>query len=180
MTSRSPKPTFVLWLTGLPCSGKTTIADEVARRFQARSISYEQIDGDAVRQVLKDNEFGIGHRERHVRNIGWAASLLARHGVVAIVSLVSPTQSARTDARQMANRFVEVYLSTPLDVCERRDVKGMYKRARAGDISQFTGVSSLYEAPTGAEVAIDTSSCSVAEAADRIFAYLKAEGLVDG
>lgn len=165
-------PGTVIWLTGLSGAGKTTIARALAAELAARGDAIEMLDGDALRDLLPDTGFSPQERDRHVRRTGFMASRLAHHGVTVIAALISPSADARAFVRSICRRFVEVYVSTPLEECERRDPKQLYARARRGDLLQFTGVSAPYEPPTQAEVVIDTRTCSVDEAVRLVLAAL--------
>jgi adenylylsulfate kinase len=156
----------VLWFTGLPASGKTTVADWVAAQLSARGLPVERLDGDAVRQVFPETGFTHDERDAHLRRIGYLASRLEAHGVFVVASFVSPYAASRRFVRELCHSFVEVYVSTPLEECERRDPKGLYAQARRGEVANFTGVSDPYEVPESPEVSIDTSRLSV-EAAGR-------------
>ncbi len=165
---------FCLWLTGLPSSGKTTIARELVPRLQARGWRTELLDGDEVRRGLSaDLGFDRASREAHARRVAFVAKLLARAGVVPIVALISPYRSSRARAREEIGRFVELYVSTPLDVCRSRDVKGLYRRAFAGEIREMTGVDDPYEVPEHPEVVIDTVALSPGQSADYVMRELE-------
>lgn len=172
-------PGFVIWLTGVPCSGKSTIAEAVAARLQSQASSLlvgglEVLDGDEFRREL-GHELGFSrqHRDLNVQRLGYVASLLARNGTSVLVAAVSPYRQARDAVRGRIARFVEVHVHCPSSVCEARDVKGMYAKARAGSISNFTGVSDPYEPPENPELTLDTSAISVGEAVSRILAVLQ-------
>jgi adenylylsulfate kinase len=149
---------FTVWLTGLPCSGKSTLARNLARRFLRRGRRVEVLDGDLVRQSLS---YGLGFsredRDRNVLRVAFVANLLARNGVVVIVAIVSPYRAAREQARRSVHGFFEVHVDCPVAECERRDVKGMYKRARAGELQGFTGVDDPYEVPRDPELTLATN-----------------------
>jgi adenylylsulfate kinase len=162
----SPGP--VIWLTGLSGAGKTTIGRALGQALTERGHAVELLDGDVLRQLLPGTGFSPQDRDRHVRRTGVMASRLAHHGVTVVAALISPTAAAREFVRSICPRFIEVYVSTPLDECERRDPKQLYARARQGEIQDFTGVSSPYEPPVNAEVIIDTRTCSVADAVARV------------
>ncbi|MCI4353713.1 MAG: adenylyl-sulfate kinase [Thermoplasmata archaeon] len=168
---------FCLWLTGLPCSGKTTISHELAPRLVDRGRRIELLDGDEVRRGLSsDLGFDRSSREQHAKRVTFVAKLLARNGVIPIVALISPYASSRAQARQEVSQFVEVYIRTPVEVCEQRDVKGLYKRARAGEIHEFTGVDDPYEVPLRPEITVDTTRMTPAESADYVLGELERLG----
>ena len=162
----------VLWFTGLSGAGKSTIAHEVYERLGRTSIEAEYVDGDAIRDRFPNTGFSKEERDAHVRRVGFLASRLEHHGVVVLCALISPYAAARAQVRRMCRRFVEIYVSTPLSECERRDVKGLYDRARRGEIANFTGVSDPYEPPLAPELEIDTRIVSVADAADLVISAL--------
>jgi adenylylsulfate kinase len=162
----------VLWFTGLPASGKSTVADWVAGQLTARGLPVERLDGDAIRQIFPETGFTHDERDAHLRRIGYLASKLEAHGVFVVASFVSPYAASRRFIREVCHAFVEVYVSTPLEECERRDPKGLYARARRGEIANFTGISDPYEAPESPEVSIDTSRLSVAAAGAEVLRAL--------
>ena len=164
----TPPAPAVIWFTGLSGAGKTTIARQVAERLRELGGPVELLDGDEIRAVFPNVGFSRPERDAHIQRVGHAAALLEKHGVTTIVSLVSPYRDSRDFVRGLCRRFIEVYVSTPIEECERRDVKGLYDRARRGEVPQFTGVSDPYEAPTAAELVIDTRRLSPDEAADRV------------
>ncbi|MGI0070846.1 MAG: adenylyl-sulfate kinase [Thermoplasmata archaeon] len=175
---RAP-PGFCVWLTGLPSAGKTTIAKELLPRLVARGWYADLLDGDEIRRGLSaDLGFDRKSREAHARRVAFCAKLLARNGAVPVVALISPYRSSRAAAREEVGRFVEVYVSTPLAVCETRDVKGLYRRARAGEIKEMTGIDDPYEVPEHPEITVDTVRLSPAESADFIVAELERLGWV--
>ncbi|MBA4388478.1 MAG: adenylyl-sulfate kinase [Verrucomicrobia bacterium] len=162
----------VVWFTGLSGSGKSTIADWLAKALRKKGVDIERLDGDQIRNCFPGTGFGREDREEHLKRVGWVASLLEKHGVTVIATFVSPYISSRKLIRQMCRNFVEVYVSTPLEECERRDVKGLYKKARAGVLKNFTGIDDPYEAPRKPEITIDTTGMSVAEAGRLVLEYL--------
>jgi len=162
----------VLWFTGLPGSGKSTVADWVAEQLRARGWPVERLDGDAVRRIFPETGYTREERDAHLRRIGYLASKLEAHGVFVVASFVSPYAESRDFVRSVCNSFVEIYVSTPLEECERRDPKGLYARARRGEIANFTGVSDPYEPPPAPEVTIDTSRLSLAAAGAAVLGVL--------
>jgi adenylylsulfate kinase len=157
--TRSPAP--VLWFTGLSGSGKSTIAVKVHEALARRGTEVEYIDGDALRAVFPATGFTRAEREEHLRRTGYMASRLAAHGVTVVASFVSPYRDSRDFIRRLCPGFVEIYVATPLEECERRDVKGLYARARRGEIRNFTGIDDPYEAPERPELTLDTRALSV-------------------
>jgi adenylyl-sulfate kinase len=157
---------FCLWLTGLPSAGKTTIARELRPRFDARGYPVEILDGDELRRWLStDLGFDRASRETQAMRAAAIAKEVTRRGGVAIVSLISPYQNSRARARAGIGRFVEVYVSTPVEECERRDVKGLYRKARAGELRGLTGVDDPYEPPDRPEICVNTAQMSPSESA---------------
>lgn len=162
----------VLWLTGLSGSGKTTLARRVLAALEQRGGRVEHLDGDEMRRLFPGTGFTKEERDMNVRRAGHLAGLLEKHGVFVIASFVSPYAGARDFARGQCRRFAEVYVSAPLSVCEQRDVKGLYARARRGDIRGLTGVDDPYEPPRQAELVIDSAHLSVDDAFARLMAYV--------
>jgi adenylylsulfate kinase len=168
----STREPAVIWFTGLSGAGKSTIAREVRSRLAAAGARVEYLDGDEIRSLFPNTGFSRPERDSHIRRIGFLASRLEHHGVFVICALVSPYLESRADVRRLCRRLVEIHVSTPLSECERRDVKGLYKRARRGEITNFTGIDDIYEPPTAPELRIDTSEMSVDEAAEQVMATL--------
>ena len=169
----------VVWFTGLSGSGKTTVSAAVAARLKSRGAKVEALDGDVVRDVLTTTGFSRPEREAHIRRAGYMASRLEQHGVFVLASFVSPYRESRQFVRGLCRNFIEVYVSTPLEECERRDVKGLYARARRGEISNFTGIDDPYEAPLAPELVLDTSALTIDEAGARVLSVLRTrEGMV--
>ena len=168
---------FTLWLTGLSGSGKSTIAGLVAPELERRGLLVERLDGDVVRTHLSHGlGFSREDRDANVERIGWVASRLTRHGAAVVVSAISPYEVARRRARALVEEFglfVEVYVAAPVEECERRDVKGLYARARAGEIPEFTGVSDPYEEPADPELRLDTTALAPEESARLVLAKLE-------
>jgi len=164
---------FVLWLTGLPCSGKTTIADSVAERLKQAGVKVERLDGDIVRQGLtRDLGFSKEDRDKNIERVTFVAKLLSRNGVAAIVSFVSPYIEKRRHARENTTNFVEIYVKCPVEVCKKRDVKGMYAKAQRGEIKGFTGVDDPYEEPPNPEIVLETDKDTVDESAGKVIEAL--------
>jgi adenylylsulfate kinase len=166
--SGSSAPAPVLWFTGLSGSGKSTIAVRVHEALLGRGTEVEYIDGDALREVFPNTGFTRADREEHLRRTGYMASRLAAHGVTVIASFVSPYRESRDFIRRLCPGFVEIYVATPLDECERRDVKGLYARARRGEIRNFTGIDDPYEVPEHPELTLDTRALSVEQSVERV------------
>jgi adenylylsulfate kinase len=159
----------VLWFTGLSGSGKTTIAHEVEEKLLDAGVPVEILDGDVVRENLsKGLGFSKEDRDTNIRRIAFVAHLLQRNGVFVITAAISPYQAIRDEARAMIKDFVEIYADAPLAVCEERDPKGLYKKARAGEIKGFTGIDDPYEAPENPEVVANTDKEDVAESAQKV------------
>lgn len=168
---REQRPT-VVWFTGLPGSGKTAIARRVHAALHERGLKTEYLDGDAIRGIFPDTGFGPKERDRHIRRVGHLASTLERHGVFVVAAFVSPTKSMRGFVRSQCRSFVEVHVATPLEVCEKRDPKGHYAKARRGELPDFTGVSAPYEEPSSPEVRLETQDADETQSAGRVLAYL--------
>lgn len=173
---------FTLWFTGLSGSGKSTLAQYLTPILIERGCKVEVLDGDEIRENLsKGLGFSKEDRDTNIRRIGYVANLLSRNGVVSITAAISPYQAIRDELRAKSQApFIEIYVEAPLDVLEGRDTKGLYKKARAGIIKNFTGVSDPYEAPVKPEVAVHTADESIEESAEKILAYLKKRGLLKG
>lgn len=172
----------VVWLTGLSGSGKSTLAYALERALVSSGHMAYVLDGDNVRHGLcADLGFSPEDRDENIRRVGEAAALFAQAGVIAIASFISPYREGRDRARSRVGdtRFIEVHLDVPLEVCERRDPKGLYARARAGEIAEFTGISAPYEHPPAPELTIDTDAHDVDACVDMILAYLKEQGFFD-
>jgi len=163
----------VLWFTGLSGSGKSTISEKVYEVLKDRGYEIEHLDGDAVRKVFPTTGFSKEERDNHVKRVGFVASLLQKHGVFVVASFISPYQEARNFVRNMCNDFTEIHISTPLEVCEARDVKGLYAKARNGEIDNFTGISDPYEEPDNPELEIDTTDITPEEGVEMVIEYLK-------
>ena len=171
---------FTLWFTGLSGSGKTTLSKRVQRTLLDRGHKVEILDGDVVRTNLsKGLGFSKEDRDTNIRRIGFVCHLLTRNDVVAIAAAISPYKKVRDENRRLVGRFVEVFCECPLQVLIERDVKGLYKRALAGEIKGFTGIDDPYEAPENPEVTVHTGTQNVDESAAKVIQVLEALGYVD-
>ena len=168
-------PGCCLWFTGLSGAGKSTIANVVVEQLVARGCKVELLDGDEIREHLsKGLTFSKEDRDINVRRIGWVAQVLARNGVISITAAISPYRSLRDELRASINNFVEIHVATPFEVCEDRDVKGLYAKARAGEIPNFTGLDDPYEAPLNPELRVETAGRTPQESAAEVLAWLDA------
>jgi adenylylsulfate kinase len=170
-----------VWLTGLSGSGKSTIAVELEKHLWTRGVRAYILDGDNIRHGLNKNlGFSPEDRTENIRRIGEVAKLFTDAGIAALTAFISPYRADRDQVRALMQPgdFVEVFVECPLEVCEQRDVKGLYQKARAGQIKEFTGISAPYEAPAKPELTIRTHLQSVEESAKQILAYLEERGLV--
>lgn len=170
---------FVLWFTGLSGAGKTTIAQALVPKLHERGIKIERLDGDVVRETLtKDLGFSKEDRDKNIERVTFVAKLLSRNNVGVVSSFISPYAATRDWVRKEVTNFIEVYVSTPIEVCEDRDVKGMYAQARAGKIQNFTGVNDPYEAPVNPELVIPTHEQTLEESVNLVIAYLEEHGYI--
>jgi adenylyl-sulfate kinase len=166
---------LTIWFTGLSGAGKTTLSRAVCERLACRGLPVEPLDGDAVRRNLCHGlGFSKEDRDENIRRIGYVAGLLTRHGVIAVVSAISPYRAVRDEVRAAIGEFVEVYVNAPLWACEERDVKGLYRKARSGEITGFTGVDDPYEPPLHPEVECLTDRETVEECVEKIMSFLHA------
>ena len=168
---------FTVWFTGLPSSGKSTLAERLFAELEARRMKVELLDGDVVRTNLSK---GLGYsredRDTNILRIGWVAERLTYHGVAVVVSAISPYRETRDRVREQVGAFVEVFVSCPLEECIRRDVKGLYQKAMRGEIAEFTGVSDPYEPPLNPEVTVETDQASPEECIELILNSLREKG----
>ena len=163
----------ILWLTGLSGAGKTTIAQQLEHKLRKLDRPVELLDGDVIRQNLsKELGFSREDRDTNVRRVGYVANLLSRNGVIVIVSLISPYRTVRDELRSTLHSFVEIYVNAPLEVCEARDVKGLYAKARSGQIKSFTGIDDPYEPPLTPEITCYTAEETVDESVAKILTWL--------
>ena len=169
---------FVLWLTGLSGAGKSTIANAVAPSLVERGHRVEVLDGDEVRTNLCQGlGFSREDRDTNIARIGYVAGKLAKHGVAVVVAAISPYREARDKVRASVSDFVEVHVAAPVTTCAERDVKGLYAKALAGEIKNFTGVSDPYEPPLQPEIVLRTEQETVQESAEQVLSWLEAKGL---
>lgn len=173
---RNGHKAFVVWFTGLSGSGKSTLADAIEYKLFMDNVSCFSLDGDNVRFGLnQDLGFSAQDRKENLRRIAEVAKLMNNAGLICIASFISPLESDRDLVRQIIgqDRFVEVFVDTPLEECERRDVKGLYAKARRGEIDNFTGISAPYEPPIAPDIQIDTTKTSLEKSVDRIYTFIK-------
>ena len=178
------KKGFTLWLTGLSGAGKTTLAQELTTELKARGVGVEVLDGDNVRTNLsKGLGFSKADRDTNIRRIGYVARLLARNGIGVLSAAISPYREARDEVRSSIEAdgadFIEVFVKCPVEVLAERDVKGLYKKALAGEIKEFTGVSDPYEEPLKPDVIVETNRETVGESAMKIIREIERRGLIE-
>ena len=164
---------FTLWFTGLPCSGKSVVADRLAEVLRGRGLRVERLDGDIVRQSLtRDLGFSRKDRDENIRRVTFVAKLLTRNGVAVLTSFISPYREIRAESRREIGDFIEVYAKCSLEVCIQRDVKGMYQKAMKGEIKEFTGISDPYEEPLNPEILLQTDQETLDESVQRVLRRL--------
>ncbi len=172
---------FVLWFTGLPGAGKTTLANKISEILKEKGYRVEILDGDEIRKGLsKDLGFSKEDREKHNERVMFVAKILSRNGVITLVPLISPYREIRERARSEIPNFIEVYVRCPLDVLIKRDPKGLYKKALAGEIKNLTGLQDTYEEPINPDIVIDTDKLDIQQSVDLILRHLKERNLLDG
>lgn len=173
---------FVVWLTGLPGSGKTTIARGLAERLRSEGYRVELLDGDWARKTISRGAgFTREERRRHLHRVAWVARLLARNGVIVLCSFVSPYRDVRREVREIIEEeapFIEVYVKCSLEECIRRDPKGLYRKALRGEIKHFTGISDPYEPPENPDLVLDTEKEEPAESVEKLYRLLREKGLL--
>jgi adenylyl-sulfate kinase len=170
---------FTVWFTGMSGAGKTTISSLLAERLRAVGAKVEILDGDLVRKHLsKELGFSKADRDENIRRIGFVCEMLTRNGVISIAAAISPYRSVREEVRKRISNFVEIYVDCPLDVLVERDVKGLYKKALAGEIPYFTGITDPYERPLAPEVAVNSSAETPEESLEKVWTKLKDLGLI--
>jgi adenylylsulfate kinase len=170
---------FTVWFTGLPCCGKTTIADQVATRLKKKDYMVERLDGDIIRQGLT-NDLGFSKKDRgeNIRRATFVAKILTRNNVIVLATFVSPYREQRRNARKEIKRFVEVYVRCPVEICMKRDVKGMYQKAREGKIKHFTGVDDPYEEPEHPELIVYTDKETAEDSVNKVLNTIEELGYI--
>lgn len=173
------QPAFTIWITGLPCAGKTTVGKMLTQNLLERGLLVQRLDGDEVRRELC-SDLGFSRADRHTNNlrVAYVAGLLNKWGVVSVVCQVTPYADTRSELRRKLPEFVEVFLDCPLEQLINRDVKGHYKKALAGEIKNFTGINDPYEPPEDPEVYCNTHQLTLAETVTKITGYLEEAGLI--
>lgn len=170
---------FTLWLTGMSGAGKSTISDRLMERFRAGRAKVELLDGDVVRTNLSQGlGFSREDRDTNVRRIGFVSELLSRNGVIAVVAAISPYRATRDEVKRRIPNFVEVYVECPIEVLAERDVKGLYKRALAGEVGNFTGISDPYEPPDNPDVVVRSDKEAPEESVEKVWSELMRRGLI--
>lgn len=166
---------FVIWFTGLPCSGKTTLADSLSPILKKKGIKVERLDGDIVRKGKLSDDLGFikEDRDKNINRINFVSKLLSRNGVAVLASFVSPYKKTRNDIRKNVTNFIEVFVNTSSAECAKRDVKGMWAKAKKGEIKGFTGVDDPYEIPINPDICINTEHETIKESVNKILEYLK-------
>lgn len=180
MTGRNEKKGCTLWFTGMSGSGKSTLSGLLSDRLRAIGARVEVMDGDVVRtQLCRGLGFSREDREENIRRIGFVCELLSRNGVIAIAAAISPYRAGRDELRSRIPNFIEIYMHCPLEVLVERDVKGLYKKALAGEIPNFTGISDPYESPLHPEITIDSSKEKIEESVAAILRALEERGIIE-
>ncbi len=170
---------FTLWLTGMSGAGKSTISDKIIERLRAAGAKVELLDGDIVRTNLSQGlGFSREDRDTNIRRIGFVSELLSRNGIIVVVAAISPYRETREEVRRKIANFVEVFVNCPVEVLAARDVKGLYKKALAGEVGNFTGISDPYEPPLHPDVEVRSDLETVDESLDRIWSELERRGLI--
>jgi adenylylsulfate kinase len=164
---------FVLWITGLARSGKSDIGEKLTNKLKEKGLKVEHLDGHTIRDLFPQTGFSREKVNLHIERVGYLAAKLEEQGVFVIASFLSPYEESRNFVRKSCSNFIEIYISTPVEYCERIDDKGIYKKARNGEIKNFPGVNSNYDIPENPNLEIDTSKVSNSEAADKIFNHIK-------
>ncbi len=158
----------VIWFTGLSGAGKSTLADKTYQYLIERGLHVEQLDGDKVRSIFPTTGFLKKDRNEHIKRVGYLASLLEKNNVIVVASFISPYKESRHFVRQQFTNFIEIFVDTPLEICEQRDPKGLYKKARSAEINHFTGIDDPYEKPKNPELRVSTNQQSIEESFNKI------------
>jgi adenylyl-sulfate kinase len=171
---------FVLWFTGLPCSGKSTLADIIAKKLAKLGVKVERLDGDIVRQGQLSNDLGFSKtdRDKNIRRVTFVSKILSRNGIAVLASFVSPYRKTRKQIKDSVTNFIEIFVQASPTICAKRDVKGMWKKAKAGQITGFTGWDNPYEIPIKANIICNTDKETILESADKILSYLRKRRLI--
>jgi len=178
--SNEDRKGIVFWFTGLSGSGKSTVADEVYKKLIKSKVDCERLDGDTIRDNLNEQlGFTKEGRDRNIEIAGFVSKMLVDHGVVVLSSFISPYHQHRESLQKKIDNFVEVFVNAPLDICERRDVKGLYKKARSGEIKNFTGIDDPYEKPEDPDIILNTADESIEESVEKIISFLKSKNFLD-
>lgn len=165
---------LVIWLTGLPCSGKTTLSKELEKYFRKRKLLVQRLDGDVVRKTIcSDLGFSKKDRDENVKRVAYIAQMLANNNINVIVAFVSPYQKMRNFMRELCDNFIEVYVDCSIEECKRRDVKGMYAKAKRGEIKNFTGIQDPFEIPEKSEIIVNTEKEILEESVKKIIKYIE-------
>jgi adenylylsulfate kinase len=170
---------FTLWLTGMSGAGKSTISDQLISRFREAGAKVEPLDGDIVRTNLSQGlGFGRADRDTNIRRIGFVAELLSRNGIIVVVAAISPYRETREEVKSKIGNFLEVFVDCPLEVLAQRDVKGLYRRALAGEVGNFTGISDPYEPPLHPDVTVRSDRETLEESVDKVWSELVSRGWI--
>ena len=168
------KKGIVIWFTGLPCSGKTTLSKEIEKYFQNKNLPIQRLDGDVVRETISnDLGFSKEDRDKNIERMSYIAQMLSNNGVNVVSAFVSPYQEMRDFTRSLCDNFVEVYVKCGIEECKKRDVKGMYVKAQRGEIKDFTGVQDPFEEPKDPEVIVDTQNESIERSVQHVVTYIE-------
>ena len=170
---------LVIWLTGLPCSGKTTLAKEIEKYFQIKQLPIQRLDGDVVRKTIScDLGFSKKDRDTNIKRMAYLAQMLAHHGIHVVSAFISPYQEMRDFARSLQENFVEIYVQCDKSICVIRDNKGMYAKALKNEINDFTGVQDAYEEPCNPDVIVNTTHENIQESVQKIIDFIENKRLI--
>lgn len=175
---RKELDSFVVWLTGLPSSGKSTIAKKLSKKLKKSGIKVQIIDSSDVRPLFPEVGFTEEERKQHIKRVGHLASILEKNNVSSVTSFISPYKESREFVKQNCKNFIEVYVKASIESCKKRDNKGLYQKAVKGELKNFTGVTAPYEEPADAEVVVDTDSLTVEQSVEKIFLFIKKKGFL--